>query len=110
MKIANENAKKLNAEVEQLKNEVFNTKINEVVEYNESNEYHMALGYIAVTFLAKTRIKMRRILRRAHNINRNCLEGIDNVPISSSSTREEVKEGKEMEQVIQPSDPSKQSP
>lgn len=38
----------------------------------------MAICYAAAEFLAKEKIKMRRLLRRAHNIeDLSCMENID---------------------------------
>lgn len=109
LKATNENVQKLNVEVEQLKNEVLNAKINGIAEYKGSFAYQMVLGYIVAVFLAKKRIKIRRMLQRAHNINLDCLEGIENELTFSSLAGDMYKEGEEVEQEIQPSDPSRQS-
>lgn len=59
-------------------------------------EYQMFIGYAATMFLAKEKIKMRRILRRTYNIkDLSCLIDIDTEPIFYDSSKE--KEGKEVE-------------
>lgn len=59
---ANGNVVELEDEVEQLKNEVLNAKIDSVAEYKESLEYWMSIGYAVIEFLAKDKIQMKRIL------------------------------------------------
>lgn len=58
----------------------------------------MAFGYAAMMFLEKEKIKMRRMLWRAHNINFAYLKGIENNPIGLDG--EEDEEGEKVEQEI----------
>lgn len=73
-----------------MKNEVLNTKLTKVAKCKETMEHQMSIGYVVTKFLAKKKIKMRRLLQRAHNIeDLSCLEGIDLEPTFSVSNREE---------------------
>lgn len=96
LKATNKKAGRLKAKMEQRKNEVLNAKSNGVAECKGSNEYQMALGY-AMTFWAKEKIKIKRMLQRAHNINLSYLEGIETKPTFFGLASEEDEKGEEVE-------------
>lgn len=106
---ANKKVFGLKDKVEQLKNKVLNAKINGMAEYKQSIKYRMSIGYAAVEFLAKEKIKMRRLMWRAYNtMNLSCLVDINTEPFSLNLGGEEKDE--EMEQKVQQGELSKQSP
>lgn len=59
---ANAKVKELDITVEQLKNKVLNAKLAGVATYKESREYQSFVGYAVIEFLAKEKIKIRRIM------------------------------------------------
>lgn len=92
---ANGKVVRLEDEVEQLKNKVLNAKIDIGAEYKQSIEYQIFVGY-STEFLAKEKIKMRRLLQRAYNITNLSYLADINTELTFSEYRKEEK-GKEVE-------------
>lgn len=68
-----------------------------VIEFKESISYWMAISYVVVEFLVKKKIKMRRIQRKAHNIeDLSFLDNINIKPTFFDNDRDTEEEGKEV--------------
>lgn len=89
----------MEAEMEQLKWRMDEVRDTAIVEYKESVNYRTFIGIAAIRFLTKERIKMRRLLRRLHNIeDMSFLEDINMESTFFNTDRDRKEEEKEVEQ------------
>lgn len=81
-----------------------------VVKYKESIGYQIAIGYAVTKFLVKEKIKIKRLIKKAHNIeDLSCLENIDLEPTFSCYDEDEEEEGEEVEWKVEQNEPPRQS-
>lgn len=112
LKHTNEKVVGLGDKVEQLKLKMEGAKDVGVVEFKGSISYLMAIGQVAAEFLAKEKIKIRRLMQSAHNIeDLSFLDNINMEPTFFDINGDREEEIKEVEQVEPPRGSSpRQSP
>lgn len=90
---ANEMIARLEDEIKQLRNEVLEAKAARVAEFKDLVGYWMAIKYAATKFLAKEKIKMSQLIKKAHNIeDLSCLKNVNLEHTFSGSNGDKVEE------------------